>query len=262
MTGYAPLDTLKPVTEGLWIIDGPSVTASGVSLPTRATVVKLQNGELWVHSPTRLTDALQAELEALGQVRHLVIPNTKQNTFVEGWQEAFPKAQTWAAPGVADRAAEHDVAIKINHDLRVDQAEAPWVGQMEQMVVRGSTTHREAVFFHNESRTLILTDLIIALETENLPAWMRPLVWIFGWDDSDSMMPRDLRRAYRDKDALAEDVEKMISWRPWRIILAHGKWFEHNGADELDRAFRKLLRGRQWEAALKNMNEKQRHHDQ
>ena len=32
----------------------------------------------------------------------------------------------------------------------------------------------------------------------------------------------------------------MIGWDPERIILAHGKWYERGGADELRRAFRWL----------------------
>jgi hypothetical protein len=32
----------------------------------------------------------------------------------------------------------------------------------------------------------------------------------------------------------------MIGWDPARIILAHGRWYERGGADELRRAFRWL----------------------
>jgi hypothetical protein len=34
----------------------------------------------------------------------------------------------------------------------------------------------------------------------------------------------------------------MIGWNPVRIILAHGKWYERDGANELRRAFRWLMR--------------------
>lgn len=36
------------------------------------------------------------------------------------------------------------------------------------MIVRGSSVHREAVFFHRASRTLILTDLIENFEPAKL----------------------------------------------------------------------------------------------
>jgi hypothetical protein len=36
-------------------------------------------------------------------------------------------------------------------------------------------------------------------------------------------------------------VEKMISWNPERVIVAHGRWYDHDGVAELKRAFRWLL---------------------
>jgi hypothetical protein len=33
----------------------------------------------------------------------------------------------------------------------------------------------------------------------------------------------------------------MIGWNPERVVLAHGRWYEKNGAAELRRAFGWLL---------------------
>jgi len=252
-TGYEPLNTLKRVAEGLWLIDGPAIRFFGMPFSTRATVVRLENGDLWVHSPTQLTDGLTAELDAIGPVRHLVAPNWIHYSFVSDWQAAFPEATAWAAPGVLERAAKKGLSLRIERDLQWDRAEAPWAGQIDQMIVRGSKTHREAVFFHRVSRTLVLTDLIEAFETAKLPVWMRPIIWIAGIDDSDGKMPPDMRWTFRDKEALADDVERMIGWGPDRVILAHGRWYERDGIAELERAFRRLLRTRKWEAVMKEM---------
>lgn len=252
-TGYEPLDTLKPVADGLWLVDGPAIRFMGLPFSTRATVVRLANGDLWVHSPTRLTDSLRLEVQALGPVRHLIAPNWIHYAHIAEWQAAWPEATVWAAPGVAERAAKKGLTLPIDHDLQWDRADAPWDGQIDQMIVRGSKTHREAVFFHRASNTLILTDLIEAFETEKLPVWMRPIVWLAGIDDSDGKMPPDMRWTFRDKVALAEDVEQMIDWAPERIILAHGRWYRANGVAELERAFRKLLQPRLWDRALGDM---------
>lgn len=252
MTGYEPLDTLKPVAAGLWLIDGPAVKFYGLPFSTRATVVRLEGGDLWVHSPTRLTDGLRAELEALGPVRHLVAPNWLHYAFVGDWQAAFPQATAWAAPGVAERAAKKGVTLDFDCDLG-SEPEAPWAGQIDQTIVEGSKIHREAVFFHRASDTLILTDLIENFETAKLPAWMRPLIWLAGIDDTDGKMPPDMAFSFRDKETLADAVERMIAWGPHRIILAHGRCYERNGVKELERAFRRVLRDRLWERALDEM---------
>jgi hypothetical protein len=257
MTGYEPLNTLKPVAEGLWLIDGPAIRFYGLPFSTRATVVRLDNGDLWVHSPTQLTEGLKAELDALGPVRHLIAPNWIHYAYISEWQAGFPGATAWAAPGVAKRATKKGLTLEFDHDLGA-QAEDAWAGQMDQMIVEGSKIHREVVFFHRASRTLILTDLIENFETAKLPVWMRPLIWFAGIDDPNGSMPPDMRKSFKDKDALGQAVEAMIEWDPRRVILAHGRWYEDNGRAELERAFQKLLRDREWMRAVDDIKAKER----
>ena len=256
-TGYEPLDTLKPWGEGIWLIDGPAIPGRGFPYPTRATVVRLKNGNLWVHSPTRLTDALRAEVDALGEVRHLVAPNPYHFAYMADWQAAWPKAKSWAAPGVVERAAKVGLRLSFDRELRAGEAEGPWAGQLDQRIVKGSARFHEAVFFHHASCSLILTDLITAIETAKLPTHHRPLVWIKGIDDSDGKTPPGIRWMFRDKRAMADSVEEMIGWAPERIILAHGRCYDKNGVGELERAFRRLLRDRMWDRELTRAKKKQ-----
>lgn len=260
-TGYEPLNTPKSVAPGLWVIDGPAVRFYGLPFSTRATLVRLADGGLWVHSPTHLTGALRAELAALGPVRHLIAPNWIHYAHIADWQAAFPEATAWAAPGVVARAAKHGLTLRFDHDLG-PEAERPWQGQIDQMIVEGSRWHREAVFFHRASETLILTDLIENFETAKLPVWMRPLIWLAGLDAPRGRMPPDMYHSFRDKARLAECVEAMIGWGPQRVMLAHGCWFEQDGVAQLERAFRPVLRDRRWGAVLTRIeHDRQRDRD-
>ncbi|WP_101067987.1 DUF4336 domain-containing protein [Roseovarius salinarum] len=255
-TGYEPLNTLKPFADDIWIVDGPAIRFYGLPFSTRATVVRLASGALWVHSPTRLTAGLQGELSALGPVAHLVAPNWIHYANLPDWQAAFPRATAWAAPGVAERAASKGLTLQVDHALRPDRAEDPWAGEIDQIIVQGSAVHREAVFFHRASATLILTDLIENFETAKLPAWMRPVVWLAGIDDHDGKMPPDMRWTFRKgKQALIDSVETMIGWGPERIILAHGRYYERRAVDELERAFRFVLSDKRWMEAVRDMEE-------
>ena len=242
-TGYEPLNTLKPVADGLWLIDGPSQLHGRIPYPTRATVVRLADGGLWVHSPTKLTDALQAELDALGPVAHLVAPNHGHVTHIAAWAAAYPQARCWAAPGADVPGAQ---------ELQMGAAEDPWAGQLDQIVVRAGRKLREAAFSHRASRTLILTDLIEALETQHLPPHARPIVWLSGTDHTSGHMRPSYRWSLKsdDKSKLADDVDVMIGWGPKRIIIAHGRWFRLEGVPVLEQAFRKVLRARRWEEAF------------
>lgn len=241
-TGYEPLLTLKPVAEGVWLIDGPAIRHGAVPYATRATVVRLDNGDLWVASPTALSDSLRAELDATGRVRHLVAPNHAHVTHMPQWRAAWPGAAVWAPPGAGLPGAR---------ELRRTAAERPWAGQIRQRVVRAGPKLQEAAFCHRASRTLILTDLIEAHETRHHKPWIRPLIWFAGTDDNAAHMRPRYRWSLRaaDKARLAEDVEALLGWGPARLILAHGRCYGPDAVAVLEYAFRKALRAHRWERA-------------
>lgn len=260
-TGYEPLDTLKPVADRIWVIDGAPVRVMGFPFPTRATVIQLENDDLWVHSPTSLTGSLRAALAMLGPVRHLLAPNQFHFLHINAWAAAFPEATFWAAPGTQARASKNGVTLPESATLQSEVPEPPWAGQIEQRLVRGSRWHNEVAFFHKPSRTTILTDLIEAFETEKLPAHCRPFVWLNGIDDSDGKTPPLIRWSFRDKQAFADDIEAIVGWGAWRVIIAHGRWYPRSGTAELERAFRKLLAPRQWDRAMRDMKARDKDDD-
>jgi hypothetical protein len=67
---YEPLNRYKPVARNIGIVDGPFeyLTTAGVRLPlpftTRMTVVRLGNGDLFIHSPIAFEPALADRLQA------------------------------------------------------------------------------------------------------------------------------------------------------------------------------------------------------
>lgn len=238
MSIYAPLNTLKPAAENIWIIDGPHIKFYGMPFSTRATIIRLKNGDIWVHSPTKLTDGLMAEVSALGPVKYLIAPNWIHYAYISEWLAAFPMAKAYAAPGVAARAQKYKMDIDFDCDL-TQQAPANWAAEIGQIIVEGSKVHREAVFFHHASKTLILTDLIENFEARALPFWFRPIAWIAGVLAPDGKAPIDMRMTFKNgKAPLRASVQQMFDWAPERVILAHGKWFERNGLAEIKRAFR------------------------
>ena len=78
---YEPINVYKPVAANIGVVDGPFeyLTVAGCRLPlpftTRMTVVRLSNGDLFLHSPTKFDRKLADELEPLGTVRQLISPN-------------------------------------------------------------------------------------------------------------------------------------------------------------------------------------------
>lgn len=242
---YPPLNTLKPVAGDVWIVDGPLIEFGPPLLrmpfPTRMTVIRIGR-ELFIHSPTPLTTALKAEIAAIGEPAWLIGPNRLHYWWIPEWCETYPGAAVYLAPRIADQARGR--LDRMLHDCRPLDVRSgyPWDEAVDTLPVHGSYMS-EVVFFHRPSRTLVLTDLIENFEPQKLGLLARVLTWLGGVQHPDGTMPRDLRLTYRAKIAeLRTAVEIMIGWDPARIVLAHGKWYEHNGADELRRAFRWLVR--------------------
>jgi len=241
VTGYEPLNIPKQVDDNIWVVDGEVIRFYGLPFTTRMTLVRLSNGDLLVHSPIALTTELKEHVEKLGAVRHLISPNWIHYAFISEWAQAFPNTIAWASPGVKERAGKYNSPVIFDRDLG-EVAETEWSGEIEQMIVHGHMIHHEVVFFHNASKTLILTDLIENFEAGKISWWLRPLVWFAGILDPDGKAPVDMRLGfYKGKSELRVAVQKMIMWHPERIILAHGRWYQSNGLAELRRAFRWVL---------------------
>jgi hypothetical protein len=243
---YEPINTLKPVGERLWVVDGPIVRMafSGGSMlfPTRMVVVQLANGDLFLWSPTESDDGLRVQIDALGPVRHLVSPNKLHYAHIATWKRAYPEATAWASPGVRERAASQRLDVSFDTELG-DLPDKAWREDLDQLIFRGSRFIQEVVFFHRKSRTLILADLIENFEPKKMQGAYRWLVRFAGAADPDGKAPIELRLELTlsgGKDAARASLDRMLAWKPEKVVMAHGRWYDRNGTEELRRAFRWL----------------------
>jgi hypothetical protein len=236
-TGYEPLYTLKSIAPNVWIADGGWIRFYGLPFPTRMTVIRLTNGDLWVHSPIADQEGLYESVATLGPVRYLIAPNWIHYAWVPSLQLRFQEALTWVSPGVVKRAASKGVQLRYNREL--DNAPPiEWATEIDQRLA-DSGYHREVIFFHRLSNTLVLTDLIENFERDKVPWWTRPLLMLGGVCDPNGRMPRDMAASFRRHPQHLKDlVDTMIAWNPDRVILAHGRWYPTNGTAEVSRAFR------------------------
>jgi len=199
----------------------------GSTMPftTRMTVARLPGGSLWLHSPTELTEELAAEIDALGPVGHIVAPNRIHYWWVGDWKSRYPRARTYAAPKVAEQARAKGRFHGFDVVLGAEGPDA-WQGAFDQVLVPGGFMS-EVDFFHRPSRTLVLADMIENFEPRRVKSrLLRLLVRLSGATTPDGTMPFDLRLTFwRHRRAVREAVEKMLAWRPERVLLCHGEWY-------------------------------------
>ncbi len=239
--GYPPLDVPKPVAEGIFVVDSLPPGILGAILPVRMTVIRLSNGDLLLHSPTRFSYDLKEKLDAVGPIRHLVAPNVAHWTFLKAWQDSCPGAVTWAAPGLRDRSQVKRESLRLDHDLG-DSAPSEWGDDIVLVTVPGGLGFCESALFHKPTRTLVLTDLVLNLEAHKLPALMLPVAQLFGIVAPDGMPPPYLRAVikFQRKEA-AYAASQLLALQPERVIFAHGRWFAQDGTAALRRSLRWLV---------------------
>ncbi len=241
-TPYAPLNTLKPIADEVWLVDGPEIGMRYLGLtfpfPTRMTVIRLPSGDLWVHSPIAWNDDLGSQICALGPVRYLIAPNTLHYWYLPDWQTRFQRSRSYGPPGLVQKARR---PLSVDETLG-DRPPQPWAAVFDQCVVPGRVL-TEVDFFHRPSRTLILTDLIENFEPSRVhSSLLRQTIKAFGAADPDGKAPLDMQWSFVGyRQTLRAAVERMIGWAPERIILAHGRCYGTQAVAELRRAFRWVL---------------------
>ncbi len=235
---YQPQSRLLPIADNLWIVDGPEIgyRFAGLTLPcpTRMTVIRI-GGDLWLHSPTSVSAALLAQLDALGTVAWLVAPNSYHYSHIAAWAAAYPAAECHVSPDLMPRFIDLPRGA-----LPLDEAPpAHWTEVLDQFQVDlGSFV--ETIFFHRPSATLIVTDLLQNFEADRvvnpvtrLMLKMGGSIGPVGTTSIDIRLP-----AWRQRSRLRLVLDQILVWGPRRIILSHGKCYDADIDAELLRAFR------------------------
>jgi hypothetical protein len=225
--------------------EGPTVSFFGFPYPTRMAVINLPGG-LFVWSPIALTPSLRQEVDALGEVRWLVSPNKLHNLFLGEWKTAYPNARLYAPPGL--RRKRKDLAF--DADL-VEVPDPAWAAGIDQVLVRGSLTLTEAVFFHPASGTAIVGDLIQSLPRDWFRGWRGVLARLGGIVEPDIGTPLDWRQSFLDRNAARAALARILAWPIERVLIAHGAPASADGAAFMRRGLA-WLRPRDSLAAIRN----------
>ena len=217
--------------EGVWTVEAPHHFL-GLHLGTRMTVVRLPDGSLWLHSVVAIDDLLADEVQALGPVRHIVMPDLFHHVYVAEAIQRWPGARVHAPRAMRRKRPE----LRIDADLGAT-ADPDWCGVLLPVHIEGSMLD-ETVFLHQPTRTLISSDLIENFDTSphlltRLYLQAAGLHGRVGWS-------RFFRLLYRDRAAARRSLDRLLALDFDRVILAHGRVLEHGGPAAVREAFRWL----------------------
>jgi len=225
---------LNELASGVWVASAPQ-SFYGLQFGARMTVVRLDDGSLFLHSPIAIDASLQREIDALGEVAHIIAPSLFHHVHAGGAVELYPDAKLHVAPGLAKKRPD----LASGEALGAKQ-DPGWQGEIEALSVDG-TVLNETVFVHHPTGTLICSDLVENFQTADdwLTRTYLKLSGVYGKPG----LSRALRIGFRDKKTARRSIDAILE-RPFdRISLAHGEPIS-NGGNEVVRSSYTWLKGR------------------
>jgi hypothetical protein len=216
---------------GIWITERP-VWFQGVKLRSRMTVVKLSDGKLWIHSAGEPTAELCAELDRLGEVGWVVVPNRYHHIHAPAMKARYPGARVIGPASAKLRNEELGI------DVAIDDAKlASLIPDMTGVALRGVPFLDETLFFHTKTRTLIGTDVMMCGCAKDHWTWR----WASRvWRQYERYkVPPDVWWNTRHGGPLVrESIDELAKLPVERILVAHSDPITERPIAQLEDAWR------------------------
>jgi hypothetical protein len=223
--------------ESVWIVDGPNVRDMGVMFTTRMTIVKLSNGSLWVESPVSVDSETLKRITELGNVKYLVAATPRHVWRLTAWHRLFPDAQVWAPRPTPFTLKRGELPFT---GILGDQAPKGWADEFDQVAFKGNPLIEEVIFFHRQSRTVILDDLIQVHPIVTGRTLRNALVRLGGVAAPNGGVGLDIRLSFIHRNLARQSLQKLLSWDFDRLIIAHGPCVGKDAKAFVTQAFRWL----------------------
>jgi hypothetical protein len=202
-----------------------------VNVPVRSTIIKLKSGGLWVNNPVAPTgecvEFMRNLEEKHGKVRHILLSTlgVEHKGTAGAFASYFPEAEVFIQPGQYSFPINlpsnffFPFGIKIT-TIPSDFKSSPWGDEIEHhlldpLIPPGVGGFSETAFFHKSSKTLLVTDLVVKVESEP-PEIIQ--------DDPRAIL-------YHARDTMLDVIEDTPENRRkgWRRMVLFGLGFQPGG---------------------------------
>ena len=221
------------------------------------TVIRLSGNRILLISPIKLEPQTQQAIKDLGTVAYIIAPNLFHYLYVQECKNVYPQAKLLAAPGLETKQPEIPIDRVFFQDKIDFQSELEYIlfTGFQVLTIPKAATLNEIVFYHRESKTLILTDT--AFNFDRTFPWVTQLAAkVMG--SYDTLRPSLLEklvidregcfrlgsisnRGVEDREQVKASVEKILDWDFQRVIMAHGSIVENNAKQQLKKGYEWFL---------------------
>jgi hypothetical protein len=218
------------VADKIWTLERP-VWFSGIRQRARTTVVRLDDGNLLLHSSAPPTDVFVEQLQALGAVRWLVVPNRFHHLGTPATAARFPEAKVVGPESALKRNKELKLQLGIQ-----DAEFATLVPEFEALPLLGVPFLDETVLYHRPTQTLLGADIALCASPHD--HWTCRFAARMTGFYQRVRVPPDVRWSKPDKLAAARSLQAMLDRPAKRLIVGHADIIEEGCRDQLAQAWR------------------------
>ena len=228
----------KQFANDLWVVEGPKVRDMGFMFTTRMAVAKLSDGAVWVNSPVSVSFDMLKRITELGPVRYLLAATPRHVWRLTAWHTLFPDAQLWASRATPFTLKKGTLPFA---GILGDEPPQGWKNDFDQLAFKGNPLIEEVVFFHRQSRTVILDDLIQIHPIAKGKPVRNAVFKLEGVVSPHGGVGLDIRLSFIHRDLARQSLGKLLSWDFDKLIIAHGVCIETNAKAFVKRAFQWLM---------------------
>lgn len=224
---------IRKIDENLWVLDSHFV-ALGCKGSIRMTIVKTAQG-LLLHSPVDLSPADIKDIDALGEVKHIIAPNLFHHMHFATCAKHFPSATCWTAQGLAEKVKNLPLHKILNASTPIFDSD-----DISQIEIYGHKL-KETVFFHHATSTLITADFLYNYQAEQY--WAEKIFFWLLLCYGRVAIPFYHYLAIEDTVSFNTSLLKILDLPTKRIIMSHGRIVEHANASYIfEAAWKRVLR--------------------
>ena len=223
---------LKKIADGLWCAQH-KFRKNGVLVSSRMTVIELPGEKLWIHSPIPVTATMRAQLDAIGCVHTIIIPNKSHQLFLGHFLTHYPYPTIYG-PTDTDLSRTGSATCRCLDSTTTEN----WSPTLSYWVFNGIPKIEESIWFHTISSTLIITDLC-----QHWSGDMPISAYIYAKLNGVARqlsVPRIVRHMVTDKPAAAASVEQILKLPVARVVLGHNSIIESEAHKQLTKALEVL----------------------
>jgi len=220
---------MKKISENLFTYEYSAKIMPGVHFPVNSSFIELEDNQLMIISPGPFERKMIQEIINRYSMVYCVAPNALHYKHLKSFNDFFPETDIYGPSALVRK--QPWLSGKM---LGLDSLNKKLKGQVLLFPILGNSFLDETVFYCNQSKSLIVTDLFFNMK-DPMPLGRK---WILNLAGARNKIAQSklVKSSTNDKEAYARSVKPLGKLDCQRIITGHGHIVE--GAAEIKKALK------------------------